>query len=640
MPVELADPALNAELVALDARAALRSEHVGEDVEALLDLFDRYGERLSASALARLSLRLADECMVRGRMDLGEEATEQALQRGDAHVAPALQVRLLCTRARQHMRGQRMALVAPLLQRATELLRLHPDRGAEAMLLASQAQLSRRNGDAAQAVRQAQRALELVADAGAEVERAAFIAGVYATLAIAYRELSDQAARLETLLRGCAVNAACGRVYDAANLMTGLFDMALEQGDLEQARETLDRAQAMTRAAAARVIHSYEFQLRLCHTRWLAASGQMAKACELLESQCEERATAAAPESRAVWFQQLADWRAQLGQGRLALQAQREVQRLRSWELQFGTKVLLEQQQESMGREFSQAAAARAALRSAELEQRNEELQLALRRQRELEEAFIERSRLAGLGSLLAGVAHELNTPLGTALTTLSTARERQQALAAQLQSRTGSSRQQLLQALTLADQARAIARRNLERAQLLLASYRGLQSDAPESAEGLDAEAVHRIALQAWARSGAANARLELQLHLAPELRLALPEQALDELLQQLFQNVLRHAYEPGAAGWVRIETMRSAGSQTWQLELCDGGRGIAPELLPHVFEPYVSTQFGTGRSGLGLFVAAATARRLGARLQARNRDEGGACFSLRGVLQGPGGP
>lgn len=70
--------------------------------------------------------------------------------------------------------------------------------------------------------------------------------------------------------------------------------------------------------------------------------------------------------------------------------------------------------------------------------------------------------------------------------------------------------------------------------------------------------------------------------------------------------------------------------------LQVSDNGRGMAPELLPKVFDPYVSTQFGQGRSGLGLFVAQVSAtQRLGGRLTAANRRQGGASFTLSWALR-----
>ena len=65
--------------------------------------------------------------------------------------------------------------------------------------------------------------------------------------------------------------------------------------------------------------------------------------------------------------------------------------------------------------------------------------------------------------------------------------------------------------------------------------------------------------------------------------------------------------------------------------LTVQDHGRGIEPALLPHVFEPYVSTQFGRGRSGLGLFIAQAVVRQqLGGRLRVHSRPGRGSRFEI----------
>jgi signal transduction histidine kinase len=66
-------------------------------------------------------------------------------------------------------------------------------------------------------------------------------------------------------------------------------------------------------------------------------------------------------------------------------------------------------------------------------------------------------------------------------------------------------------------------------------------------------------------------------------------------------------------------------------RLRVQDDGRGIPAELLPRIFDPYVSTQFGKGRSGMGLFVAQGLVNtRLGGALRAFSEPGQGACFEI----------
>jgi two-component system sensor histidine kinase RegB len=98
------------------------------------------------------------------------------------------------------------------------------------------------------------------------------------------------------------------------------------------------------------------------------------------------------------------------------------------------------------------------------------------------------------------------------------------------------------------------------------------------------------------------------------------------DAVLKQVIFNLLDNALEASPA-WLSINLRRE--DDTIMLTISDGGPGFAPEILAELGRPYRSTRDRPG-SGLGLFLVVNVMRKLGGRLKAQNRAEGGASVSL----------
>jgi signal transduction histidine kinase len=178
------------------------------------------------------------------------------------------------------------------------------------------------------------------------------------------------------------------------------------------------------------------------------------------------------------------------------------------------------------------------------------------------------------------------------------------------------------LQAL---EEGSELALRNLERVLQHIAAYQelnpGLLATPPRPVD------LAELVRQAWQR--AVPPASPLQLVMDAELTVEVCADSLQAVLVELLLNVQRHAYPPGSAGEVRVQARQDGA--LLRLTVADNGRGIAPELLTRVFDPYVSTQFGRGRSGLGLFSAQAlVATRLRGELLASSPLGQGARFEI----------
>jgi two-component system sensor histidine kinase BaeS len=138
-----------------------------------------------------------------------------------------------------------------------------------------------------------------------------------------------------------------------------------------------------------------------------------------------------------------------------------------------------------------------------------------------------------------------------------------------------------------------------------------------------------------AIARGAAADAEVRLEAALAP-----VPVEGDPERLRQVVVNLLSNALRHTPAGG-RIDVRTGAEDGEAELEVLDTGGGIAPEDLPHVFERFYrggGAEAGSG-SGIGLAVAAELVAAHGGSIEARNRAEGGAAFTVR-LPAAPGQP
>ncbi|WP_374437752.1 sensor histidine kinase [Inhella sp.] len=549
-----------------------------------------------------------------------EPVLARALAWCEAGREPELLPRLLCVSARLQVVAQEFERAAELLQRAGSLLAAQtvPDPLSQGLLLGALGQLTLLQGEPERALGYARQALPLYRAMG---YRGPWVQ-VYAAQAIALRSLGRQAERRAVLLEGITESCAQRRWSEAANLATGLIDMALEQGDLPAAWAALEQGEALAAQADQDPATPCHRILRFSRARCLAQAGQAEAACALVEPVLDDALRFGGPTELLRRLDDLADWQAQSGRGAAALTHSRRAHAMRlhmAREAQERSGLALRQQVElehtERERQWHRQRADEAARQSAALQEALDQLQA-------LQEELARYSRAASLGPLLAGVAHELNTPLGTALTALSHAGMLAQELMAWIEAER-LQRPRLLARLGELAEAQALARRGLERALALTASYRPARHDGAAGAP------LAALVERAWARALSPTSCLRLQLQDGVGAPLW-PSQALEEVLVQLFQNVERHAYAPGEPGLVRVQAAAQPTAHAL-LAVEDLGCGIAPDLLPHVFEPYVSTQFGRGRSGLGLFIAEAAVRQqLGGRLRVHSRPGQGTRFEI----------
>lgn len=240
------------------------------------------------------------------------------------------------------------------------------------------------------------------------------------------------------------------------------------------------------------------------------------------------------------------------------------------------------------------SAKERAELASAELAATLEDLH-------KTQDELVRRDKLAALGGLVAGVAHELNTPIGNTLTIASAMSERLGALRAGMAA--GLRRSDLEQFLAQAAEADEVVVRNLRRAAALIASFRQVAVDTASSQRRqfrLD-EFIAELVLPLTA--GTAAPRPRVVQDIAPGLAMDSYPGPLGQAVSALFENAVIHGLD-GCDGGVVTLSARARGDGMIALSVADNGAGIAADILSRVYDPFFTTRPGAGGSGLGLHV------------------------------------
>lgn len=263
----------------------------------------------------------------------------------------------------------------------------------------------------------------------------------------------------------------------------------------------------------------------------------------------------------------------------------------------------LSQQLESMRSEldihFSQLEQ-RVDKRTLELRIVNETLQGTLDRLQQTQHYLVQSEKLAALGSLVAGVAHELNTPIGNGLTVATSMCDSCDTIKQDMNR--GLTRAALDRFLRDMDEGSQLVTRNLEKASELVSSFKQVAMDRTSAQR-------RRFSLSAIL----AETRMTLSpafkrtpylvnIQVADELMLDSYPGPLGQVVTNLLNNALIHAFDGKAKGTVVMRAEKH--HDMVELIVEDDGVGIPDEHQNRIFDPFFTTKLGAGGSGLGMHI------------------------------------
>lgn len=253
--------------------------------------------------------------------------------------------------------------------------------------------------------------------------------------------------------------------------------------------------------------------------------------------------------------------------------------------------------------------------RTNELSSAKESAEQALEQLRGTQRKLVQAEKMASLGQLVAGVAHEMNTPLGIALTASSMLSDESRALKKSVAAQTLSS-QQLHNFLELAERAGTMVDSSLARAAQLVRSFKQVSHshNTGERRRFVLNEYLSELmgTLEpSWQRRHISVALSCAPALVAPGVILESYPDALGQILSTLIGNALQHAFPPetdiGNKGTIQI-TIEGISTENQitavRVLFSDNGKGMSETDLTHVFEPFFTTQRGQGSTGLGLHI------------------------------------
>ncbi len=238
--------------------------------------------------------------------------------------------------------------------------------------------------------------------------------------------------------------------------------------------------------------------------------------------------------------------------------------------------------------------------RTEKLEIANHELSVALESVRAMQTELVRSEKLAALGSLVAGVAHELNTPIGNSVTVGSTLQYQVAELAQAFEK--GELRRSTMQEfMENAQHGTEILMRALTRASELIRSFKRVAVDqSSDQRRVFDLQTTVReicLTLEPMYK----NTPFDLTLALPDKVEMDSFPGALGQLITNFVSNALQHGFEGRERGQMHVCAAVS-GPDHVTLQFSDDGIGMAEDTRKRVFDPFFTTKLGHGGSGLGM--------------------------------------
>lgn len=237
----------------------------------------------------------------------------------------------------------------------------------------------------------------------------------------------------------------------------------------------------------------------------------------------------------------------------------------------------------------------------AKLHEKAKQLEQTLNNLKQAEEQLIQTEKMAALGGLVAGIAHEINTPIGIGVTAASLLVERTKTFS-DIFHNGAMKRSDLAKFLDIASQSSKMTLANLNRAAGLIHSFKQIAVDqSSETRRIFNVKTyLEEILLQLSPKLKPVGHTVEIRGDY--NLRVDNYPGVFSQIVTNLIMNSLIHAYEVGDRGIISVDFQQI--DEELVLEYQDDGKGIPPEHLNRIFEPFFTTKRGQGGSGLGLHI------------------------------------
>ena len=233
------------------------------------------------------------------------------------------------------------------------------------------------------------------------------------------------------------------------------------------------------------------------------------------------------------------------------------------------------------------------------LQSTNKELEKSLSDLSKAQSHLIETEKLASLGELVAGVAHEINTPVGIGLTGISHFSHITESINSKYDNKT-MSKSDFEKYLEQSTSVAQLVHKNLERTAELVSSFKKVSVDqTSEKKRQFEMnEYVNEILISL--SNILKNTKIDIKLNCPPSLEIYSYPGAFSQILSNLIINSNIHGFPNQEAGIIDISIELTV--KTLTIVYRDNGKGISKKSLPKIFDPFYTTNRENGGSGLGL--------------------------------------
>jgi signal transduction histidine kinase len=265
-----------------------------------------------------------------------------------------------------------------------------------------------------------------------------------------------------------------------------------------------------------------------------------------------------------------------------------------------------------------------------ELRASKEKAESALLELNAAQQNLIDAERLAALGGLVAGVAHEVNNPIGISLTVASSFARRADMFEAELRSNTPLRRSQLEDFVRTCQDAAQQLVANLHRAGELIQSFKQVAVDRShaERRQFSLSEATDQII--ASLRPVLKKAPITISVEVPDGLMIDGYPGSYGQILTNLFLNATNHAFSGARPGTISISA-KPRGNDDIEIIFADNGAGMTPDVQRQAFDPFFTTRRNEGGTGLGLHIVYnLVTQQLGGRMMLESRLGQGTTFRI----------
>jgi signal transduction histidine kinase len=243
---------------------------------------------------------------------------------------------------------------------------------------------------------------------------------------------------------------------------------------------------------------------------------------------------------------------------------------------------------------------------------------------------LIDAERLAALGGLVAGVAHEVNNPIGISLTVASSFSRRAEIFDAELKSDAPLRRSQLQEFVRVSRDAAQQLVANLHRAGELIQSFKQVAVDRSHAERRQFSLSESTDQIIASLRPVLKKAPIALSVDVPEGLVIDGYPGSYGQILTNLFLNAANHAFADGRSGAISIAA-KPRGNDDVEIIFSDNGAGMTPDVQRQAFDPFFTTRRNEGGTGLGLHIVYnLVTQQLGGRMMLDSRLGQGTTFRI----------